>query len=638
MSEGKTAPNLKVLDDSYEILGELRSGERTGTYIAKRSADGTDVIITVVDAPQGGENNALNLFAADTQLLSKLTHAQVPQVIEGRWVGKDQFAVVSRRHQTSTLDELLARGEKFSPPRVSTILQEVNAILEWARSNGVVHRGVSPDSLAFESGTNRVLVSLEPTPIPMQGVPDACADAKTIGTLTWSMLTGTRHTDAAALSELRPDLAKRVVDETETMVRCKSGGEVPDVQTFLAVIAAADALRAGELEVAEIQAELQEARRKELADFEAEQAACALRNRELEEQLANERKEFEAKMADEEAQLAQVKADFAALKASEEGQLAIERSQFEQERHDLEDARAEFERRVAEREAELDGKHAEVDRIRAEEGQRIDAAIAAAVETVAATAVVVPPPEDDGIGDDWKTEAASGSTPATKPAAKPDPAPWIDETVKKHSVGKGEPAVAMAGAGEGGRPAWMIPAGATALILLLVAIFALTNRGSSAAPNNVTVGSSKVIPTAPTTDVRNQPKGGFLTQTAGGSVAAPVGPPLAPTTATPAAVMPDSTGKLAEAKPSAAPPSAALDASKPKPKPKPKPVERSTTADSSRSGSSFSAEADAIRRAEAARRDSVRRDSLARRDTTVRPKPDTLARPRIDTTAAASRV
>ncbi|MEO6877434.1 MAG: hypothetical protein ABI205_03065, partial [Gemmatimonadaceae bacterium] len=345
MSEGQTAPNLKVLEDDYEILGELRSGDRVGTYLGKRRADGADVIITVVKAPTDDANNALNLFAADTQLLSSLSHPQIPQVIEGKWVGKDQFAVVSRRYQTETLDELLARHETYSPPRIAMILGEVDSVLEWARTNGVVHRGITPDTLQFETGTSRVLVTLEPTPVPMESVPDAGADAKTIGTLAWAMLTGQRYAEGQPLTDLRPDLAKRVTDDTEAMVRSKSGAGAPDVPTYLAVVAAADALRAGELEIAEMQAEMLEARRNELETFAAEQQAYALRNKELEEQLANERQEFERKMADEQAQLAAVKSDFADLKSKEEGQLAAERMQFEHERSELERDRTDFEMR-----------------------------------------------------------------------------------------------------------------------------------------------------------------------------------------------------------------------------------------------------------------------------------------------------
>jgi hypothetical protein len=614
MSEGQTAPNLKALEDNYEILGELRSGDRVGTYLAKRREDGADVIVTVVQAPTDGANNALNHFAADTQLLSNITHAQIPQVIEGRWVGKDQFAVVSRRYQTETLDELLARHETYAPPRIAMILGEVDSVLEWARANGVVHRGITPDTLQFETGTNRVLVTLEPTPIPIDGVPDAAADAKTIGTLAWAMLTGQRYADGQSLAELRPGLAKRVTDDTEAMVRSTSGTDAPDVPTYLAVVAAADALRAGELEIAEMQAELLEARRNELETFAAEQRACALRNTELEEQLANERKEFERKMADEEAELASVKSDFADLKSKEEGQLAAERSQFEHEREDLERDRADFEQRVAEREADLAAKHADVDRIRAEEGSRIDAAIAAAVQTVADTAVVVPPPEPE--------EFAAG---AERPATAPEP--WIDETVKKHSVGTGQPAVPEIAA-SGGRPGWLIPVAAAALIVVLVAIFAVTHRSPNAVPGDVLVGKSKVVPTPPTTDVRTAPRGGFLTQTAGGSVAQPAaGPPLSRTapqggaSSAGAAATPAAPAAIAATSADSAAKAAALKgAATPKPKP------RRATADSLGSGRAFSAEADAIRRAEAARRDSIaaaRRDTTVRRDTVV-PPPDTL--------------
>ncbi len=596
MSEGQTAPNLKVLEDGYEILGELRSGDRVGTYIAKRRVDGEDVIITVVKAPTDGANNALNLFAADTQLLSNLSHPQIPQVIEGKWVGKDQFAVVSRRYQTETLDELLARHETYSPPRIAMILGEVDSVLEWARSNGVVHRGITPDTLQFETGTSRVLVTLEPTPIPMESVPDAAADARTVGTLAWAMLTGQRYAEGQSLAELRADLAKRVTDDTEAMVRAKSGANAPDVPTYLAVVAAADALRAGELEIAEMQAAMLEARRNELETFAAEQQAYALRNKELEEQLANERQEFERKMADEQAQLAAVKSDFADLKSKEEGQLAAERTQFEHERSDLERDRADFELRATEREAELAAKHADVDRIRAEEGARIDAAIAAAVQTVADTAVPVPAYVPSLVSNEPEADLRRVALAAE---------PWIDETVKKHSVGTGQPAVAEV-VKRGGRPGWLIPVSVAALIVVLVGIFAATHRNPDAAPAHVVIGNTKVVPTAPTTNVGNTPRGGFLTQTAGGSVTQPsAGPPIS-SNPTPSAVPAAKTAAEIAAADSAA---------------------KADSLQAAARKAAAASKAAAIRRADAARRDSIaaaRRDSTVPRDTAVRR--DTSAR------------
>jgi hypothetical protein len=631
MSEPQPAPNLQTLQDAYEIVGELRGGGRARAYMAKRRDNGADVIISVVGTGRAGENNALNHFAADTQLLSRLSHPHMLRVVEGKWLGQDQFAVVSERRSGSRLDELLGGGERFSPPRISLILQEVNTVLDWARTNGVVHRGVSPATVLLERETNAVLVSLEPTAVPVEGIPDAGADARTIGTLAWAMFTGKEYAQDQTLSALRPDLAKRVIDDTEAMVRSRSGAEQQDVMTYIAVVAAADALKTGEVEIAEMQAKISDQRLAELAAFESNQKACELRNAELQEQLANDRKEFERKMADEAAQLAAIKAEFESLKSSEESQLAIERTQVEVERAELAQERAAVEQRLAEREAELNARQAAVDRLRAEEGQRIDAAIAAAVETVAATAVVPPPGEE--ASDAWKGGAV-----------EPEPAPWVDETVRQHSVGAGAPALAMAGSAEHGRPRWAVPTVTTLVLLALIALFA-ANRHSGPASSTVSVGKSTIVPTAPTTDVQGLPKGGFMTQSSGGAVGppvgAPAGPPLSPdTTATSTAApvanagAPSAVSAQTSAADSAARAAAAKAlASADKPKPKPKAIPRRVVVDSSSVGSgAFSAEADAIRRADAARRDSV-----ARRDSLARPKPDTTVRPRPDTTGAGAR-
>ena len=626
MSEAQPAPNLQTLNDTYEIVGELRGGDRARTYMAKRRDNGADVIISVVGTGRGGENNALNHFAADTQLLSRLSHPHMLRVVEGRWLGQDQFAVVSERRPGSRLDELLGRGERFTAPRIALILQDVNTVVDWARTNGVVHRGVSPATVLLERETSTVFVSLEPTAVPVEGVPDASADARTIGALAWAMFTGKEYSEHQTLSALRPDLAKRVIDDTEAMVRSKSGAERPDVMTYIAVVAAADALKTGELEIAAMQARISDQRLAELAAFESEQQACELRNVELQEQLENDREEFERKTVEEEAQLTAVKAEFASLKSNEESQLAIERTQVELERQELDQERAALEQRLAEREAELSSKHAAVDRLRAEEGLRIDAAIAAAVETVAATTVV--PERVADSSDAWKDGAVPTETGG-----------WVDEMVRQHSVGTGDPELAMAGTEPSGRPRWAMPVAATAILLVLVALFA-ANRHSSAPSSTLSIGKSTIVPTAPTTDVRSTPKGGFMTQSSGGTVGppvgAPAGPPLSP--GNPVATAPASFATAGASPAGAAQPSVADSAARAirakalaenaaKPRPK-----RRVVVDSSSVGSgAFSAEADAIRRADAARRDSV-----ARRDSLARPKPDTTVKARPDTTGAGT--
>src|SRR2546430_1483913 len=126
MSELKSAPTRRVLDGWYETVGELRQTPNEHHYIARRRSDGTDVMISVVSAEGGGENNALAHFASDVQILTSLHHRRVPRVIEGLWVANDSFAVVSERVHGSSLHEMLSAGERLPNPRIAVVLHEVN--------------------------------------------------------------------------------------------------------------------------------------------------------------------------------------------------------------------------------------------------------------------------------------------------------------------------------------------------------------------------------------------------------------------------------------------------------------------------------------------------------------------------------
>lgn len=514
MSEGQSAPDLRVLDDKYERLGELRGSDEARTYLAKRRDDGADVTITVVRAANGGENNALSHFASDARMLARVNHPNVARVLDGRWLGKDAFALVSKRVRGTSLAELLSSGERFPYPRVATVLQRVSGVLDWAREQGVVHRGVTADTLFFEQGTHRPVMTLALTPIPVEGVPDGAADARTIGLLTWGMLTGkvlTGEATDAALIELRPELAKRVATDTVAMIRRKRG-ELPDVQAFLAVIATGDALRKAEIEIARIQAELFDERRieretvatervAEREKFESERRAYVEKAAEIEQRLADDRAEFHRYKLEEEERI-----------ASGDRQLNVERLQFDQERLEL-----------GERNAELAATRAEVDRLKADEERRIQTAVSTAV--IAAIAALPPAPAIDdelrysaaGLGDGSPTNKArvwSAREPqAWEPAAEEVPV---------------------------GRPRWMIPAIAASVLVVLITIAIVVNH-RGALPGVGTVGKEAVVPTSPSNGAGRVPRGGFMSQSAGGNVVPRVGPPLAPTDTTRSAAVPPGT-------------------------------------------------------------------------------------------------
>src|SRR5262249_7659792 len=146
------------------------------------------------------------------------------------------------------------------------ILQDIWSGLESAREHGVVHRWVTPDSVYFDSTSKRPVVLLSPAQIPLTGVPGAAADARTIGTLAWAMLTGEPY-DAKSdkkLIDSAPNLASRVVETVERLVQLRAADPAPDVATALGIIAAGDVLKQGEIEIQAMKEEYAELHRIEL--------------------------------------------------------------------------------------------------------------------------------------------------------------------------------------------------------------------------------------------------------------------------------------------------------------------------------------------------------------------------------------
>jgi hypothetical protein len=342
MSDRQPSPDLRALEGAYQIVGELRGAPDTHRFVARRRDDGAEVMITAVHAPAEDDNNALAHLASDTQLLTNLSHPSVPHVYSGQWLGADVYAVITDAVHGTPLAELVSRGERIANARVAIVLQEVDGVLDWARSQGIVHRKVTPETLWFEPGTDRVVISFAPARIPISGVPDARGDARTIGVLAWSMLAGRRYDDRddnanPPLTEVAPELAARVVDATEAMVRSENEAEVPDIPAFLALIASGDVLRRAEVEMVALQSDFTERHRIVLEKYE------------------NERSEIEAAAAEHAARLAADRAAFERLVRERQEQLALVRAELNKQRLEIARRLKELDqRRVALEKAELE--------------------------------------------------------------------------------------------------------------------------------------------------------------------------------------------------------------------------------------------------------------------------------------------
>lgn len=565
MADRHAAPDLRPLENAYRIIGELRGTDDARTFVARRIDAGDEVLITAVRDPSADGNNALNHYAADTKLLSGLAHPNMPRVIEGRWLGNDVFAVVTARPAGETLGELLSRGEQLSFPRIASVLQDVKGVLDWARDNGVVHRGVTVDSLVFERDTDQVLLSLLPASIGIDSVPDACDDAETIGRLARAMITGEppRSDDAKRpIGELRPELSTRVAEETDRMVSCASSAEAPDVSAFIGVVAMADALKEGEDTVDQLKAEFAAEQAAERDRFDTEMKACRNEAAEQAAAFAAEREAVRQRMAEQQTQLAAERAQYDQERiefdraceelAQQRDAFAQERASFERERDEWNEQRASLEQRLAAVEqalaaeraraqtdrdraqAERDRLVAERDRARAERSQTPADAVAVPLLTDMALEEAVEKSRRAKRGK--KSAAPETVVPIetraeTRSVALKSPTPNGAQWEKAPpSITFGEKAADAPVEDESGtrrwawlswRPSWNRPTALAAAFLLLGASVAIARHENSHTPvDSIALGGSKITPSTPGLDTTSMPRGGFLTQSAGGTLGA----------------------------------------------------------------------------------------------------------------------
>lgn len=174
---------LAGLENDYQILTELHRDAGGATYLARHRELNRDVTITVV--------KPTDTYAADVERLEGLKHANVIPVIDGRALPDGSFAVIRARVRGTTLEQLLSAVGALPQSRIDAALTDISSALTWAKNNRIANRRVSADSLMFQQGSGRALLSFEPSPEPAD-------DQRTLRDLGAAMHGGTPPTPASA--------------------------------------------------------------------------------------------------------------------------------------------------------------------------------------------------------------------------------------------------------------------------------------------------------------------------------------------------------------------------------------------------------------------------------------------------------
>jgi uncharacterized protein YecT (DUF1311 family) len=236
MANDEQTPDLSSLENDYQILTELHHSADSRTYLARHLGLNRDVTITIVHATDAADQQMLTQLADDTRILAKSRHPNIIPVIEGRLVSPDTFAIIRARVRGSTLNQLVSAVGPL--PLARPALENIYAALEWARTNGVFHRQVTPDDVVFQQGSGRVLLSFDVASAMTDAGWDRCADARTIGRLAWEMLAGRPADDPSgkSLAEIRPDLSSRLIAETNALMNCRREGAPPNIPAFIEML------------------------------------------------------------------------------------------------------------------------------------------------------------------------------------------------------------------------------------------------------------------------------------------------------------------------------------------------------------------------------------------------------------------
>jgi len=140
-----------VLQDRYEIVGEIGRGGYSVVYRARDHRVGADVAIKLLVPPPAAARVARERLRREVQAVRRLSHPNIVTVFDVVDDGPWSFVVMEYVDGPDLAVQVRDHGP-LDPERVARIGRDVAAALEAAHRSGILHRDVKPQNILLGPG------------------------------------------------------------------------------------------------------------------------------------------------------------------------------------------------------------------------------------------------------------------------------------------------------------------------------------------------------------------------------------------------------------------------------------------------------------------------------------------------------
>lgn len=199
----------------YDVVAKIAGGGLSTVYLGRRKDDGSTVALKIVRHDLRGDDEVLDMFRAEAELLPRLVHPGIVRTLEVG-IGSETAFIAMEVLLGVTLGHVLracaTKGFGLHPEASAFIVARVADALHYAHELGVIHRDANPENivLGFDGSVKLIDFGLAKTegrltrsmpgilkgklpylaPEQIMQLPvDRRSDVFALGTTLWEMLT-----------------------------------------------------------------------------------------------------------------------------------------------------------------------------------------------------------------------------------------------------------------------------------------------------------------------------------------------------------------------------------------------------------------------------------------------------------------